>query len=57
MLMGDFENLLAKAESAQLDADEILILSRTEDTRSLMTVAAKLRDEGHQTNVYVIQYW
>ena len=49
--MGDFENLLAKAESGQLDTDEIFILSRTEDTRSLMSVAARLRDEGHQTAV------
>ncbi|MCH8258365.1 MAG: 7,8-didemethyl-8-hydroxy-5-deazariboflavin synthase CofG, partial [Proteobacteria bacterium] len=49
--MSDFENLLAKAESGQLDAGEILALSATTDTRSLMTVAARLRDKGHQTNV------
>ena len=49
--MSDFENLLAKAESGQLDAGEILALSATTDTRSLMTVAARLRDEGHQTTV------
>ncbi|MCH7744372.1 MAG: 7,8-didemethyl-8-hydroxy-5-deazariboflavin synthase CofG, partial [Proteobacteria bacterium] len=49
--MSDFENLLAKAESGQLDAGEIHALSATTDTRSLMTVAARLRDEGHQTTV------
>ena len=49
--MSDFEKLLAKAESGNLDAEEIHALSTSADTRSLMTVAARLRDEGHQAAV------
>jgi len=49
--MGDFEKLLVKAESGRLDTDEILMLSTAADTRSLMEVAARLRDQGHQTAV------
>jgi FO synthase len=49
--MSDFENMLAKAESGKLNNDEVLALSATTDTRSLMEVAAKLRDDGHQTAV------
>ncbi len=62
--MTDFEQssekagLLARAclgvESANgglLSDDEILLLAQTTDTAALMTVAAQLRDAGHQTTV------
>jgi|TARA_B100002003_G_C14156365_1_gene556824 FO synthase len=47
----DFEKLLGNAESGKLVAREILELSRFEETHALMEVAARLRDEGHQSAI------
>jgi len=43
--------LLARAESESLVDEEILMLAGSNDTRALMSVAAGLRDAGHQNAV------
>jgi FO synthase len=45
------KTLLVGAESEPLNDDEILTLARSDDTRALMSVAAGLRDAGHQNAV------
>lgn len=45
------DNLLIEASGRRLDDEEILLLSDSDDTSALMSVARRLRDLGHQNTV------
>ncbi len=47
----NIEALLADAESRQLNDEEILALSTTDNTSALVEVAGRIRDRGHQNTV------
>ena len=49
--MKDYRAFLSQATVAPLSDDDVLALATTEDTQSLMQVAAMLRDSGHQNTV------